>query len=56
MSKNDFAQHMRNRHELSVWDTNEATESESPNEAAPSRGRKFEGATPRQRDSSPIPV
>ena len=58
MSKDNFAQHMRNRHVLLVWDTNEATETESPSQAGPSRARKFERAGPssRQRDSSPKPV
>ena len=56
MSKDNFAQHMRNRHGLPVWDTNEATEPESPNQAGPSRGRMFERAPPRQRDSWPKPV
>ena len=56
MSKDNFAQHMRNRHGLPVWDTNEATEIESPNQAGPSRSRKIERAPPRQRGSSPKPV
>ena len=47
---------MRNRHGLPVWDTNEATEPESPNQAGPSRGGMFERAPPRQRDSWPKPV
>ena len=48
MSKENFIQHMKNRHGLPVWAIDATTQSESPNQAGPSRARMLEREPPKQ--------
>ena len=48
--------HMKNRHGLPVWATDATTQSESPNQAGPSRARMTEREPPKQGASLSKPV
>ena len=56
MSKENFVQHMKNRHGLPVWANDAKTQSKSPNQVGPSRARMLERGPPKQGASLSKPV